>query len=317
MTRARLRRFLSSTRCLHLAVWLVLAALIVSALIFGVEYFWDRYIHLEDRSPVEVGIEQLEEGVRQDPGSSMLRVALAETYLAAGRYEKALDQAEQVLALYPDTAAALLIAGIACAHLERPEAALAPLHRFVMLRKEEPMAGVDQALEAAYYFLGESYVKLGRPAEAIPVLEAALTISHTDADALCQLGRAYQATGQVQAAVDAYHRAVRLVPDFVEAYRGMATSYTVLQEPHHLTYAQGMEAYCLQDYDKALRYLEQATAALPSFAPAHLGKALICERLGRLDAALVAVERANELDPRDMATQQALGRLRLMLNSQN
>ncbi|MFN2291584.1 MAG: tetratricopeptide repeat protein [Anaerolineae bacterium] len=317
MTRARFPRLLSSTRFLQLAVWLVLAALIVSVVVFGVEYVWDRYIHLQDRSPVQVDIEQLEEAVRQEPGNSMTRVALAETYLAAGQYEKALDQADQVLALYPDTAAALLIAGMACAHLDRPEAALAPLQRFVILRQEEPMAGVDQALEAAYYFLGESYVELDRPAEAIPMLEAALAISSTDADALYQLGLAYQATGQAQAAVDAYHQAVRLVPDFLEAYQAMALSCTTLEEPHLLTYARGMEAFCLKDDRKALRYLEQATAALPSFAPAYLGLGLLYERMGRLDEALVALRRAKALDPRDLATQQALGRIGLMMKSQN
>jgi tetratricopeptide (TPR) repeat protein len=317
MTRARLLRFLSSERFLQFAVWLVLAALLVSAVVFGTQYVWDRYIHLEDRSPVEAGIEQLEEGVRQDPGNAMLRLSLADAYLSAGHYEQALAQAEQVLALHPDTAAGLLIAGIACAHLGRPQAALAPLQRFVLLRKDEPMGGVDQTLEAAYYFLGESYLKLGRPAEAIPVLEAALAISHTDADAFYQLGLAYEASGQTQAAVEAYQKAVRLVPDFVEAYQAMAISCTALEEPHLLTYARGMEAFCRQDDRNALRYLEQATAALPGFAPAHLGLGLVYERMGHLDAALVSLQRANTLDPRDLATQQALGRIGLQLNSQN
>jgi tetratricopeptide (TPR) repeat protein len=246
-----------------------------------------------------------------------MRIALAETYLAAEQYAEALDQATQVLVLYPENAPALLIAGLANAYLDRPQASLDPLKRFVALRKDEPMAGLDSALEAAYYFLGESYVKLGQPAEAIPVLEAALVINRTDADALYQLGLAYQASGQPEAALERYHKAVRLVPDFLEAYQGMITSYSALGQPHSVAYARGMEAFCLQDYESALPYLEQATTSLPDFAPAFLGLGLTYERLGRLDEALAAIQRVIDLDPGDFAAQQTLGRLQAALNSQN
>ncbi len=93
----------------------------------------------------------------------MLRITLAESYLRAGSYVEALEQADQVLRLYPDNVSALLIAGVSQIRLDRPEAALEPLHRFVDLRKGGPMARSDTALEAAYFYLGESYVRLGRP----------------------------------------------------------------------------------------------------------------------------------------------------------
>ena len=317
MSKSRIQSFLSSTRAIKRAIWLVVAALAICLVVFGVYYVGDRYIHPEDRSPIELGIEQMEQAIRREPQNPEVRLALAETYLAAGQYDEAFDQAGQVLALYPENARALLIAGMTSARLGRPEAALDPLNRFTALRKDEPMANADQALEKAYYFLGESYVKLNRPAEAIPVLEAALVINHTDADALYQLGLAHQATGQPQAAVECYHQAVRLVPDFVEVYQGMITSYSALGLPHPVVYARGMEAFCLQDYESAVRYLEQATTALPNFAPAFLGIGLTYERMGNLDAALVAVQRAYELDPHDFAAQQAMGRIRAALDSQN
>ena len=317
MNKFRIQSFLSSTRAIQRAVWLTLAALAISVLVFGATYIWDRYIHLEDRSPIELGIEEMEQAVRQDPQNPEIRMALAETYLAAGQYDEALDHVEQVLGLYPENAKALLIAGTATARLGRPEAVLDPLTRYVALRKDEPMASTDQALEAAYYFLGESYVKLNRPAEAIPVLEAALVINRTDADALYQLGLAYRASGQPQTAVECYHQAVRLVPDFLQVYQELITSYSALGQPHAVAYARGMEAFCLQDYESALRYLEQATTALPDFAPAFLGMGLTYERMGRLDAALAAVQRAYELDPHDFAARQAMGRIQAALSSHN
>jgi tetratricopeptide (TPR) repeat protein len=266
MTRAWLQSLLFGTRLLQAAGGLALTAVIASAVVLGAYYVWDCYPHLDGRPTIELGIEQMEEGVGQEPHNAKMPVAFAGTHLLTDQYDMALDQAEEVLTLYRDTAAVLLIAGMANACLQRPEAALAPLKRFTMLRKDEPMAGADQALEAAYYFLGESYVKLDRPAEAIPVLQAALAVSSTNADALYQLGLAHQATGQVHAALESFREAVQLVPDFAPAYLGMGLTY---------------------------------------------------ERMDRLDAALVAVRRANELDPRDLATQQALRRLRLTLDSQN
>ena len=171
------------------------------------------------------------------------------------------------------------------------------------------MANIDTVLETAYYFLGECYMKLDRPDEAISVLEAALDISHTDADALYQLGLAYQATGRPKAALEQYRKAVRLVPDFAEVYTGMIESYSALDQSEHLAYARGMQAFCLQDYGTAQALLTQAAEALPEFVPAFLGLGLTYERLGELQAALTAVQRAVDLDPNDLAARQALGRI--------
>jgi tetratricopeptide (TPR) repeat protein len=302
----------SSTQNLQRAIWIVLAVLIAVVVVFFGYYVWDRYVHLGDQSSIDVGAADLERAIRDDPQNVEARVALAESYLSAGQVEKALEQAVQVLSQYPENHGALLIAGMAYVHLDQPEAALAPLERFVALRKEGPMAQADTALEAAYYFLGESYVKLNRPAEAIPVLEAALAISPADADALYQAGLAYQATGQPEAALERYHRAVRLVPDFAEAYSGMVEAYTATGQSDYKEYAQGMEAFSLGDYKAALSHLEGATQALPEFTPAFLGLGLTYEKMSQWEAAESAIARALELDPQDFAAQQALGRIQSM-----
>lgn len=259
---------------------------------------------------MELEVEYLEEALRQEPQDPLRRTTLAETYLRTGQYAQALEQAGQVLRHYPQDVSSLLVAGIAQVRLGRPEAALAPLHTFVELRREGSLARSDTALEAAYYYLGESYVKLGRPAEAIPLLEAALLINAVDADALYQLGRALEAKGQPQAAVERYMQAVRLVPDFLETYQAMSGAYAALNQPQHVAYAQGMVAYCQKDYRVALLHLERAAESLPDFAPAFLGLGLAHEAMGNLQPALAAIQHALELDPRDFAAQQALGRIR-------
>jgi tetratricopeptide (TPR) repeat protein len=305
------------TQTIRRAIWVVLGLLLVVLVSFAGIYVWDRYFHAQPQAPGEREIEQMEVAVHEEPQDPQLRIALAESYLRAGWDAKALEQADQVLRQVPDDANALLIAGISQVRLDRPEAALVPLQRFVALRKDGPMARTDTALEAAYYYLGQSYVELGQPAAAIPLLEAALLISPIDADALYQLGLALDADGQPELAVQKYGEAVRLVPDFEEAYRAMTAGYAALDRPDHVMYAQGMVAFCRKDYQAAVSNLERATEALPGFAPAFLGLGLSYEGLGNLEPALSAIERALELDPNDFAARQAIGRLQAAPETQN
>ena len=95
----------------------------------------------------------------------------------------------------------------------------------------------------------------------------------------------------------------------------MAEGYSALNQPDYVVYAQGMEAFCRKDYQTAQSYLQQATEALPDFAPAFLGLGLTYEQMGDLEAALAAVERALELQPNDFAILQARGRIQAALDS--
>jgi tetratricopeptide (TPR) repeat protein len=308
---------LISTRMLQHAAWLVLAALVAVLAVFASYYIWDRYLHTAEKSPAERNIEALEETIHQDPRDPDARIVLAESYLRTGRYAEALEQAKQVSSLYPDNPNALLIAGICYVRLDQPKAALRPLQRFIDLRRDLSLARSDTVLEAAYYYLGESYLKLDRAVDAIPVLEEALLIVPTDADALYQAGLAYQATDQPQTALERYHGAVRLVPDFTEAYQEMAGIYANLGQPGYENYALGMVAFSRQEYRQAMRYLEKAVDVLPDFAPALLGAGLVYERLGQLDKALPPIQYALELNPDDFATQQAAGRIEQALKQEN
>ena len=304
-----------SVKNIQRAIWIVLAFLVATLMLFGGYYYWDRYIHIGDKSPIELDVEALEQAIRDDPQNPEKRVALAEYYLDKGEPQKAFEQSNQVLKLYPENENAMLIAGLSAVQMEQPETALPPLEKFVAARKDQPMAKTDNALETAYYFLGESYLKLERPDDAIAALEAALTIKRTDADALYQLGQAYQSVGQPEAALERYQQAVRLVPDFSEAYSGMIESYTALNQPDYVAYARGMQAFTLQDWQTAKTHLEYATQALPDFAPAFLGLGLTYEKLGDMKAAQTAIEKSIQLDKNNFAAQQALGRIQATLNA--
>jgi tetratricopeptide (TPR) repeat protein len=89
----------------------------------------------------------------------------------------------------------------------------------------------------------------------------------------------------------------------------MIDSYSALDLPDYVSYARGMLAFSRKDYPAAMSHLQQAAEALPNFAPAFLGLGLTYESMENLQPALLAIERAVQLDPGDFATQQALGRI--------
>jgi len=300
---------LNDDRILKRMVLLMAIAVGVVFLTFGGYYYWDRYVRLGDQSPLERDIAALEEAVREDPQDPERRVALAEYYLGKGLYSEALKQAGEVLKAFPDNDRALLVQGIAYVRTEDYQAAIAPLEAFVNLRKDSPMANTDIALETAYYFLGESYMALNQPENAIQPLEAAIKIERTDADALYQLGVAYLETGQPEEALPYLERAVRLVPDFTEAYTAMVDVYKAEGKDDHVAFARGMKAFAMGEYETAQAQLEAATQALPEFAPAFVGLAMTYEKQGNLEAAMQAAERALQLAPEDFSAQQTYGRI--------
>jgi tetratricopeptide (TPR) repeat protein len=305
-----------STRGLQRAVWIALALVVLSLAGFGGYYYWDRYVRLRDRSAIDINIDHLEQAVRKDPSKPETRAALAEGYMRKGLNDKAYEQSMQILKAFPDDQGSLLVAGISAARLRRPEAALQSLQKLVAARRDQPMAKVDNALQIAYYFEGESYLMLNDPADAIVALKGALAISATDADAYYQLGLAYQASSKPKDAVEQFNNAVRFVPDYAEAYQAMIDSYSALGQTDQVTYAKGMHAFSIADYETAKTNLERVTRASPKFAPAFVGLGLTYEKMGQWDQAMATVKQALELQPDGFAAQQALRRLESTINAQ-
>jgi len=311
-----LLEWLEDEQRLRALTFILAGVVVIAAAGFAGYYYWDRYVHLGDVSPIERQIARLQEAIQQNPSDPEPRVALAEFYLGKQMYDEALEQALQVMEAYPDFDRAYLVAGVAYVRTKRCEEALSPLEQFIEMRKDLPTAKLDPALETAYYFAGYCYNQAGKNEEAIAALEAAINIEPTDADALYELGRAYLQAERYDEAVKTLHRAVRLVPDFNEAYAALEEAYTALGKEDYAQYARGMQAFSQGKFDAARKDLEAASQALPDFAPVFLGLGLTYEQLGMYDHALQAVQRALELEPNDLAARQALGRLQSILDAE-
>ena len=290
-------------------VKLMLAAVIIVTLLFGGYYFWDRYVHLGDKTPIELSISEWEQAVQENPADPGARLNLAQHYIANGDYTQALSQAQEVLTAFPDSDGALLIIGIAYSRLDQPQESAGYLDKYIAMKQADEGAPKDMVLEASLFYQGENYLALSQPEQAVKVLLEALHIDPTDADALYLLGKAYAQTDQHELALQAYQNAVRFVPNFQEAYQGMQESFMISGEPDLAMYAQGMEAYAAGDFKQARSILEQAAGRLPDYAPVHLGLALTYEKLNELQLAQTSTLRALELVPDDFAANNLLTRL--------
>ncbi|MBI5945394.1 MAG: tetratricopeptide repeat protein [Chloroflexi bacterium] len=289
-------RLFSSAYQVRRIIILVAILIVAGTVSFGTYYYFDRFAKTQPLVS-EKSIADAEQAVRDNPGDPNVRLGLAETYLLYSRFDDAISQALQVEKEYPDDVRVDFILGISYANNGSPEKALEPLQKFIDSRKDEENPGLDKQLQAASYYLGESYMQLDQPEKAILPYENAVNWSQTDADAMYKLGRAYAGVDDYNKAVNMYIAATTFVPNYYEAYEDMAAAYDILKEPDLATYARGMMAYSKEDYRSALDLLLKSAEAKPDFPLTFAGIGRTYEALKDLPNAKIAYETALKLDP--------------------
>ena len=87
---------------------------------------------------------------------------------------------------------------------------------------------LDPTLPDIQAHLGKSLMKLGKPQDALVVLEKEIAGSRGESTRQFLLGHAYLETGQHDKARRAFRTATEITPTFTGAYYGLATAYTRL-----------------------------------------------------------------------------------------
>jgi Tfp pilus assembly protein PilF len=190
----------------------------------------------------------------------------------------------------------------------------------------EALVKADPQSAAHAQFLGISYVRTGRLAEAIPHLERALRLEPRSATTENYLAGALLATGDGRAALNHFRRATALAPQdahlhfnlakvlagsgqpqeaFVEFTRALALNPEFAEAHHQL----GALLFSVNRLADALPHLQRAVELLPASADAEadLGGALA--EAGRRAEALDHLRRAVELDPRHPTARENLSLL--------
>jgi len=195
---------------------------------------------LWSRGACREAITQLKEATQLDTESAMLSVRLAEMYLATGQMEPARQRAEQALDLNPKLPGAWAIRGRVmhvagqleqaladyhrslayapdnrqvlsnlaelCLQLNRPQRALATLHRLgnTYSPGEEP--------PAVLYLTGMAYMGLGRYQDGAESFSATANRGDRTPEVFYRLGEAQLLAGNPAEAAAAVHRALQIHP---------------------------------------------------------------------------------------------------------
>ncbi|HUI89488.1 MAG TPA: tetratricopeptide repeat protein [Anaerolineales bacterium] len=305
-------RLFSSTYQIRRLIILMIVIIGLLVISFGTYYYYDRYYNPQ-RSVSQATITQAEQAVRDDPQNIDKRLTLAETYIDYGRYSDGINIAMQIKQTAPNNVNADYLLGIAYANSGRSQDAIQPLQNFIDSRKNESMAGLDNQLQAAYYYQGDSYLKMGQPQNAIPPLETTVKEVGTDADSIYKLGLAYAGVQRYSDAIQQFQIATEFVPNYTEVYQAMANVYAVTNQPDLRNYALGMVAYSNKDYSTALTLLLKAAQAQPGFPPIFSGLGLVYEATKDYQDARTSYQTALKFNPNDFSAASGLQRVNQLL----
>jgi tetratricopeptide (TPR) repeat protein len=293
---------------MDLSIWTLGALVLLSSIGFGAYYYYDRYGHAS-QTVIGNQIQNIEGMIRENPESPELRVAAANFYLEGGQTDQAIRQSQQVLAVNSNNQSALVVLGQAYKKTGNLQGAIDSFKQVVELNKDNPLAKIDPRLEMVHYELGTLYAQQNKYSEAVASFKLALDINKTDADARYALGVVYQKKNEPANAVTEFQEAIRYIPDFSEAYSGLATSQAALGKVPEAKYAHAMAQLLQGQPANAAAQLEELIGQTPSAKYAYFGLGLAYEKLGRRDEAIRALQEFIKTNPNDIAAQQVLGRL--------
>ncbi|TLM80284.1 MAG: tetratricopeptide repeat protein [Actinobacteria bacterium] len=281
-------------RPLDAALWIVGALVAVVAVWLGAALVTDRLSAGGD-SPVTREIAALEDLVRKEPANDVARLQLAQALSIAGREDEAVTHYRAVLQEDPENVTALSGLGFIASTRKQWETAEGYWQRIITLLEQTEGSGQNQALETAYFYMGDVLLEQKRYAEAIPYYRAALRIKRSSADVHYHLAVAYRETGSPTKYREELEAALAFDPVMPEANYDYGN--ILLAEGDRATAAEHFRASV-----DAAPGIEAPVEALEALGPAE-DRIAAAQRLRETDpkAALVEARIAAALEPSDVA----------------
>ena len=248
-------------------------------------------------------VEQFEKALdlaTDDQEIAAIRITMARAYWKAEMHDEALDQLDLALPLAPENIRGLWLKGRIYIDLEEYDEAIEPCLKVIEVFEVNQYTPSFE-LNDAHYCAALAYLEKDDPDadEALSLLEDMMSLPDTfiNADLRALHAKAYQVKGDYEQAVDLYLEALRFGPYFPEAYQGLKECYSNLNQPHHVMYAEGMLSYCSEDYEEAIRKLQDAKSNIPEFGKVWEGVGVAYEANGQITEAIEEYEQAVALDP--------------------
>jgi tetratricopeptide (TPR) repeat protein len=167
----------------------------------------------------------------------------------------------------------------------------------LLLATQQPESALAHLAQAA-----AADASLANPVETIRRAVTNARISDDPAYTLLASGRALAALGEWELAVEAFHAATLVRPDYAEAWAYLGEARQHFTAKDSSTPAQD-----------GLPDLQKALALDPKSLAANIFLALYWERLGRYDQALAVLQNAIQIDPRNPILQAELGNTQALL----
>lgn len=215
---------------------------------------------------------ELEAHLRKHPDEAALaeRRLLVRVYASMGQMEQAQQQTRKLAeVLGPASPVPSVELGYALELNHRYDEALEQYDVAAAIAQTDPLGPLTGGLRAARW--GEAEL-------AEPRLVEALRRDPRNAEGWHALGLVRSRLGNLDGAVEAYQSGLRADPRALDNRVGLAT----------IAVLRGNASAALAEYDALI-------SARPKFADAHLGRSWALMKLGRLDDAQRALDRAHEL----------------------
>jgi tetratricopeptide (TPR) repeat protein len=173
------------------------------------------------RKAIELYEEQIELHVKDAAQTGVYWKILAVRLQDRGLHNDALQALERAVFYTPQDSSLLYLTGLSAARvakssLDFPADGKDVSARYYALAEDayRKAAAMDDRYIKPLYALGVLYVfELGRPEDAIPVMERCVTLAPNDVDALAVLAHAYALTAQYEFALNLYDRILALTKD--------------------------------------------------------------------------------------------------------
>jgi serine/threonine protein kinase/Tfp pilus assembly protein PilF len=232
---------------------------------------------------LEDGIDQIERAISITPQATAKLSTVAEILNRKGYYKLGLKYASLVLDAVPDDQHALVMQGLALAHLGRPEEAIDCFNRVLEMNPEDAQTWTNK---------GAVYCdELHRADLALQCFDRAIDIDSKLPQAWASRGNALAFLDRRDEALKSWRKALALDPQDIGVLLSMG----------------GFLNDKWGEHQEALSIFDEAIAINPNVSEVwgSRGVALLC--LNRLDAALKSFERASALDPSNVGFISGIG----------
>ena len=242
---------------------------------------------------VAAGLPHFKAALEADPAREQYWLSYAEALLATGQAVEALNviQAEMQRGHNTPAAQSLLQKAEAAvpndnANVKEPTpaeinqlAALFDAGRYVELESRTREL-IEQYPDSGFLWTALGTFLRAQGKEALQAYQRAVELMPNDAEAHSNLGVTLKELGQLDNAVASYRRALELNPDYAEAHSNLGNALTALGQP-----------------DKAVASYRRALEIKPEYAEAHFNLGVALKDLGQFDGAVTSYRRALEIKP--------------------